>query len=398
MKTKLTPADVTPEIFEAVGAMLAARVIAEDARDKVDVVARVVLRTVELYTDLGAGRRRTRKRILENDQVYMSEDEAGCSRFYKDLDTELRHRGWKPPTMDTDHCPALVAESALLDAEIEVLHAATRRAAARMGRLLPLRSTLASGSAWACSALVATSQTFVINHSQDLVALREIDSQRLSSVGRRIMEGLLMEDWLDRIRRSTHQPFIHLVVTIAIVFLALAGLVALGGELGLSEYITEYRVQIWLALLVLSVVSVLGYSLRQKSRQTSSLSEQVHDLEAQLAEMNLREESLLRLMETYKRAAYADVIEHLQRLLILTAKRQQWQEAGACVTKLRVGVYSDADSIDPEFAARERIDVLINIGAQADVDRNMQFVVKDATVPISYGIVSVREVYDEGAI
>ena len=52
--------------------------------------------------------------------------EAGCSRFYKDLDTELRHRGWKPSTMDTDYCPALVAESALLDAEIEVMHAAAK--------------------------------------------------------------------------------------------------------------------------------------------------------------------------------------------------------------------------------------------------------------------------------
>lgn len=127
MRTTLTPADVTPEVFDAVAALLASRITAEDLRDKVDDVARSVLRSVELYTDLRAGRRGgKRERITENDDVYLSKDDAGLARFYKDQDTELRHRGWKPSTMELDYCPALVAENARLDSEIAVLDAAAK--------------------------------------------------------------------------------------------------------------------------------------------------------------------------------------------------------------------------------------------------------------------------------
>ena len=66
-----------------------------------------------------------------------------------------------------------------------------------------------------------------------------------------------MEDWLKNFLRRTNNKFVTIIITIIIVFFALAGLIAVLGDLGFSDEIVKYRKQIWLALIILSIIGVL---------------------------------------------------------------------------------------------------------------------------------------------
>jgi len=72
-------------------------------------------------------------------------------------------------------------------------------------------------------------------------------------------------------------------------------------------------------------------------------------------------------MEKYKRSAYTEVLQHLDRLLILVIKRDEWLTNGAHVTKVRVKPYSGAEVIDPEFARKERIEIIISIDIRPEL-------------------------------
>ena len=207
-----------------------------------------------------------------------------------------------------------------------------------------------------------------------------------------------MENWLQDLLHRTSYKSIRIIITIIIVFLALAGLISLIGDLGFGDEIVRYRWQIWLVLVILSIIVVLVYEVVKGLRMISNLNNQIKDINRQLDEAKLQEESLLRLMEKYKRAAYSEVLDHLSRLLILTAKREQWQTNQAQVTKVRVKPFSGAEAIDPEFARKERIDVIINIGQKAGVCEGMEFLVRDPQIPLDYGVISVRKVHADGAI
>ncbi|MBE3142037.1 MAG: hypothetical protein IMZ53_15800 [Thermoplasmata archaeon] len=207
-----------------------------------------------------------------------------------------------------------------------------------------------------------------------------------------------MENLLQGFLHRTKYKSLSIIITIIIVFLALAGLISLFGDLGFGDEVIKYRWQIWLVLVVLSVIGVLIYDVVRNYRTISGLNNQIMAIKGQLDEAKLQEESLLRLMEKYKRAAYAEVLEHLNRLLILTSKRDEWQTNQARVTKVRVKPFSAAENIDPEFAHKERIDIIINIGQKAGVCEGMEFLVRDTQIPLDYGIISVSKVHSDGAV
>lgn len=207
-----------------------------------------------------------------------------------------------------------------------------------------------------------------------------------------------MENWFNTIRQNTNLKIIYITSTVFVVFLSLAGIVALSSDLGLSAEVTAYRKQIWLTILIMAILLVLTYELIKEHKLASTLRDQAETLNKQLDEAKQREESLLRLMESYKRAAYTEVLDHLNRLLLLIVKRQQWQEKGAKVLKIKIKQYSGAENIDPDFAVRERIEVIINIGTQSNVCEGMEFLVRDPSVPIEYGLISVRKAHSDGSI
>jgi hypothetical protein len=224
--------------------------------------------------------------------------------------------------------------------------------------------------------------------------LRRGSHSKVSSGKRNVR---LMEKWLERLRQGARHRVIRIIAAVALAFLALAGLVALAGDLGLSEEITAYRVQVWLALFAISVLLVGGYEVTKELRLIAVQKTHIEELETKLADAETRNRSLLRLMESYKRSAYAEILDHLSRLMILAAKREQWSEADAKVKEVHVKAYSDAEDIDPEFAMRDRIEVIIDIGRQQDVVEGMQFIVQNPTIPRVYGVIAVKAVYDQGA-
>jgi len=121
MKEKLTPEDVTQGMVSAVNAYLLARTLAEVKREEVDKVYAEVLAEIPIYKDLVGPRSGEKlgndERITTNKDMYLSEDEAACRRIYDEMDKRLKAAGIKPQDMETDYCPALVAEDLQRQAE-----------------------------------------------------------------------------------------------------------------------------------------------------------------------------------------------------------------------------------------------------------------------------------------
>jgi hypothetical protein len=126
MRTNLSPQDVTQEVKEAVETYLASRAVAEATRAKVDVVQRQVLQDIILYTDLGRKYGGSVKRIVDPNQVYLSENSGGVLRYLREVDRLLRIDGIKPAEMGFDYCPALVAETDQLQTEWALLDATAK--------------------------------------------------------------------------------------------------------------------------------------------------------------------------------------------------------------------------------------------------------------------------------
>ena len=113
-----------------------------------------------------------------------------------------------------------------------------------------------------------------------------------------------MENWLKSILQKSSNKFVRIMITIVIVFFAIAGFISLVGDLGFGEDITKYRWQIWLVLVILSIIFVLIYEYVKSLQMISSLNNKIKIYVNQLEDAKVQEESLLRLMEKYKRAAY----------------------------------------------------------------------------------------------
>jgi len=207
-----------------------------------------------------------------------------------------------------------------------------------------------------------------------------------------------MEDWLKKILRRTNNKFVRISITIIILFLILAGLVTIFDALGFGAEIAKYRRQILPVLIILSIIGVLIQEVVKSSQTISNLTNQIKLNKDQLDEAKQQEESILRLMEKYKRSAFTELLENVDRLLILAIKRDEWRTNQARVTKVRIKQYSAAESIDPEFARKERIEIIINIGKKAGVSEGMEFLVMDPQIPLDYGLVSVIKVFPDGAI
>ena len=132
MKTKLTRADVTPEVIRAGHAYLAALAWTQTVAEIVKPIYAEVLADFEFYDDLtvslqaNRGHVVERQRITDPDGLYRSEDEAGLSAYYAAVDQALRENGIKPDDMPAEHCPLCVAEHNQTKAEWTLIEAAAR--------------------------------------------------------------------------------------------------------------------------------------------------------------------------------------------------------------------------------------------------------------------------------
>jgi hypothetical protein len=106
-----------PKTFEAIRAKvkdirplaldcLAKEAIAKVVREQVDTVQRrLLLGGCPLFADLDGG-----YRIIDPEKTYLSQDEDAWKAYEAAQNRELRDAGIKPPEMDDEFCPALVAE------------------------------------------------------------------------------------------------------------------------------------------------------------------------------------------------------------------------------------------------------------------------------------------------
>lgn len=112
------PALVPPKTFEEIRAKakiirplaldcVAKEAIAKVVREQVDTVQRrLLLEECQLFADLDGG-----DRIIDPKKTYLSQDDDACKAYYAAQNRELRAAGIKPPEMDEEFCPALVAEN-----------------------------------------------------------------------------------------------------------------------------------------------------------------------------------------------------------------------------------------------------------------------------------------------
>lgn len=101
----------TPEVHDLVNAWLLQKTYAVTTREHVDKVYADVLREIEVLSN--GKYRQPVFRILENKDLYMSDDTDTLEKIYAEVDRRLKAANVKPAEMVVDFCPALVAEHEL---------------------------------------------------------------------------------------------------------------------------------------------------------------------------------------------------------------------------------------------------------------------------------------------
>ena len=118
-----------------------------------------------------------------------------------------------------------------------------------------------------------------------------------------------------------------------------------------------------IGLLLLAVVISVGLIVKELTNNNEFLTKRVRELNSKIDEKTVNEKSLLKLMEAHKRNAYTEILRYLERLTILISMRHEWENNGARLVKMLIKPYSTAEQLDPEYAKRERIDCVVNVGS-----------------------------------
>lgn len=123
---KLSISDITPEIKTCVSTYLLARILAECEREKVDTIETEILETANYYTSEKWSERvcGKRERILVPKDTYLM-DEADYKDYRAEVVKRMIQAGYsdKEYRLSEGYCPALIAESMLVDAEHALIDA-----------------------------------------------------------------------------------------------------------------------------------------------------------------------------------------------------------------------------------------------------------------------------------
>ncbi len=92
-----------------------AQAFAECERERVTAYTRPIFDRYTFYADDDG---ENGKRITDQDRLYLSKDDDLCAQYYAELDVAHRAHGFDGPA---GHCPALVAEDMLRQAENALL-------------------------------------------------------------------------------------------------------------------------------------------------------------------------------------------------------------------------------------------------------------------------------------
>lgn len=115
--TSKKPIVITPEVKAAVNAVLVATTYAQTVRAEVDKIERGVLEECPLHFSKKIRREAGDEKVITEPSRAWMGDEAEFLDFCQESSKRERAAGIKPPEMPDEHCPALVAECIVRDAE-----------------------------------------------------------------------------------------------------------------------------------------------------------------------------------------------------------------------------------------------------------------------------------------
>lgn len=111
-----------PQVIAAQQAVHTTRADAVATRERVDAYIAPVFARFAFYNDKRCARSGEERRLLASPRdLFMSDDEEGCTRFYAECDAAHRENGYD---LKPGYCPALVAESAAITDENNLLRLA----------------------------------------------------------------------------------------------------------------------------------------------------------------------------------------------------------------------------------------------------------------------------------
>ena len=116
--------DITIKMIDVVSDYLVKKAFCEVMQKSVQKIQRQALVEIEMFNDMSIKHGIAKKRIADPKLTYLCEDESATQEYYVYCDREERQAGLKPDSMPFEHCPALVAESALTRSKWAILDGA----------------------------------------------------------------------------------------------------------------------------------------------------------------------------------------------------------------------------------------------------------------------------------
>ncbi len=210
-----------------------------------------------------------------------------------------------------------------------------------------------------------------------------------------------MNGWLQQAWEKSKSPYVRAPIMFAIMFLSVLGLTSLISDTGFAQEVHEYRVLVWIGSALIALIVAVGWLCYRNHRQLTGdkalicqLQEEITTLKAEKDRDVQKLESAFRLMEKYKAQTQEDIIARLQQLALFSIMQKQWLRKGARVERLRV---EQPKSTEEYSEVKERIAVIVNLGAEDKVTAHMPFIVQDPTDSHQYGVIEIQEVHPEGA-
>jgi hypothetical protein len=213
----------------------------------------------------------------------------------------------------------------------------------------------------------------------------------------------MLETLANKYGQATSE-IVRVVLAVAIAAVCIFGIVTIASDAGLGTEVTDNRVLIWTCAIALSLSFGLGhevYSLASRLNERWAELEDVRseneDLRENLQEAEEERDSVLRLMENYKRDAYDEVLNKLYLITEALDKKEEWIKENARVTQASI----DIEDIEGSLSLPEKVNKFsnlnINIGDKSDVIEGMVFKVTDPSGTFDYGKILVEEVGEKGS-
>ena len=202
-----------------------------------------------------------------------------------------------------------------------------------------------------------------------------------------------MDELLEKLRNHPRFKRYGVYLLILIIFLLILDRVSLISDLGFSDEVKEHRWTIIFTVLVISAIAAFINEFRVIRNERNSLKMKVAELSSNNDSLQQTEDSLLRLMESYKSDAQEDIFNRLKQLAVFSIKREQWK-AKAKVERFRI---ENLSKNSEEINIIDRTTVIINLGNQDEAMKGMQFLVQDPTDNAKYGIIRIEECFDAGS-